>query len=64
MKLIKRIVVKIVQALVIFAMVYAVIDGFDRSAAFNDERIAEYKASCQQAKNVDSEGGLYHEEKQ
>ena len=64
MKLIKRILVKVIQALVIFAVVYAVIDGFDRSAAFNDERIAEHKASCHQAKNVDSEGGIYHEEKQ
>ena len=64
MKLIKQIVVKVIQALVIFVVVYAVIDGFDRSAAFNDERVAEHKASCQQARNVDSEGGIHYEEKQ
>ncbi len=63
MKLIKRIVVKIMQALVIFAMVYAVIDGFDRSTAFNDERVSQQRTSCRQARNVDLEGGIHYEKK-
>ena len=64
MNWIKRIVVKLLQALIIFVIVYAVMDGFDRSTAVNDERVSQYRADCKQAKNVNSEGGIYHEEKQ
>lgn len=50
MKLIKEIVIKVMQAVIIIAFVYIILDSFDRSAAFNDQRVSAQRQQCEQAR--------------
>ena len=45
MKWIKEVVIKALQILVVIAFVYVMMESWDASVAFNNERIAEYKAN-------------------
>lgn len=45
MKLIKECVIRVLEALVILAFIYVMMDSWDGSVAFNDERVAEHKAN-------------------
>lgn len=51
MRLIKKCVIRILEALVILAFIYLMMDSWDGSVAFNDERVAQQRAECQKAKN-------------
>lgn len=50
MKLLKECVIRILEALVILAFIYLMMDSWDGSVAFNDERVAQQRAECQKAK--------------
>ena len=62
MSRIKEIVIQVQQALAIFAVVYLLMDSMERSAAVNDERVAQYRAVCRESR-IEETGGIYHEEK-
>lgn len=50
MKLLKECVIRILEALVILAFIYLMMDSWDGSVAFNDERVAQQRAEFQKAK--------------
>ncbi|MBP3232796.1 hypothetical protein [Anaerovibrio sp.] len=50
MRFIKECAVRILEALVILAFIYVMMDSWDGSVAFNDERVAQQRAECQKAK--------------
>ena len=45
MRLIKECVIRVLEALVILAFIYVMMESWDGSVAFNDERVAEHKAT-------------------
>ncbi len=45
MKLVKEFVIKVIQILVVVAFVYVMLESWDASVAFHDERVAEYKVT-------------------
>ncbi len=45
MKLIKECFIKVLQILVVIAFAYVMLESWDASTAFHDERVAEYKAN-------------------
>lgn len=45
MKLIKEVVTKVLQILVLIVFVYVMMESWDASTAFHNERVAEYKAN-------------------
>lgn len=48
MKLVKECLIKIFQILVIIAFVYVMLESWDASAAFHDERMAAHREQCKQ----------------
>lgn len=50
MRFIKECAGRILEALVILAFIYVMMDSWDGSVAFNDERVAQQRAECQKAK--------------
>lgn len=43
MRLIKECVIKVLQIAVVIAYVYVMLESWDASAAFQDERVTEYR---------------------
>ncbi len=48
MKLVKECLIKVLQLLVVIAFVYVMLESWDASAAFHDERMAAHQAQCKQ----------------
>ena len=48
MRLIKECVIRVLEALVILAFIYVMMESWDGSVAFNDERMAAHQAQCKQ----------------
>ena len=45
MRLIKELFIKLLQIAVVIAYVYVILESWDASAAFHDERVAEHKST-------------------
>lgn len=50
MKLIKDALIRVLQLVIIVAMAYVMMESFDGSTAFNDERVAVHRQQCEQAR--------------
>lgn len=48
MKLVKEVIIKVIQILVVVAFVYVMLESWDASTAFHDERMAAHQAQCKQ----------------
>ena len=45
MRLIKECVIKVLQIAVVITYIYVMLESWEASAAFNDERVTEYRAA-------------------
>ena len=45
MRFIKKVIIKVLQIVVVIAYVYVMLESWDASAAFHDERVAEHKST-------------------
>ena len=57
MYLIKEVFIKVLQIVVIIAYVYVMMESWDASVRFHDERMSAHKAQCKQ---VYVERRVYH----
>ncbi len=48
MNLIKEVFIKVLQIIVVIAYIYVMMESFDGSMRFHDERMAAHQAQCKQ----------------